>query len=136
MTDELRLPCQESETPDDWFISRDGKQYTDEELLTDEDRYMAWSSIENAERRELTTEEKDRAIDRAEAEVKRINLQRRRHAREACHDCLFRTRCLDRALREGIEHGTWGGYFEEQIREIRREISRRRRGRELRLIDD
>lgn len=130
MTDELRLPCKESDTPDDWFIGRDGKQYPSDDLLDDDIRRAI---LEEANALELTGEERvtfiEKAQDRAEASAKKDALRRRRHARSECHDsCLFRTRCLGLAI-EGEEiHGTWGGYYEEEIREIRREISRRRRG--------
>lgn len=125
---ELRLPCAEGDR-DDWFISRDGKQYPDEDLLTDEDRR---SILERADRQGLEGDERvtfiEKAQDRAERDARTKALQRRRHAREACHtDCLFRTRCLDRALSEGQSHGTWGGYYEEEIREIRKGIERRKR---------
>ena len=29
-----RTPCQRSETPEDWFIERDGRQYPDEEWVS------------------------------------------------------------------------------------------------------
>lgn len=128
---ELRLPCRESETPDDWFIGRDGKQYSDEDLLTDEVRLSVLveaneRGLEGSERVEFI----ERAEDRAEADAKTAALQRRRHAMEACHtDCLFRTRCLDMALDGDLRHGTWGGYYEEQIAEIRDERDRRRLAR-------
>lgn len=125
---ELRLPCSEGES-DDWFIGRDGKQYPDDDLLTDDDRLAI---LEDANEQGLEGDERvdfiEKAQDRAEQDARTKALQRRRHAREACHtDCLFRTRCLDKALNEGHVHGTWGGYYEEEIREIRREIERRKR---------
>ena len=128
MTD-IRLPCREGD-PDDWYIGRDGKQYPDEDLLDDDARREI---LEEANRRDLSGEERvtfiEKAEDRAEADAKRAALQRRRHAKEACHDCLFRTRCLQQAIDNDETHGTWGGYYEEEIREIRREISKRRRAR-------
>lgn len=117
---DLRFPCREG-NPDDWFIRPDGRQYGDEEFLTDSqaDQIMADADEEGADG--------ERAVARAEADAKREALQRRRHAKEACHDCLFRTRCLQVAIDEGHEHGTWGGYYEEELRAIRREMQNRNR---------
>lgn len=126
----LATPCKDGvNSPDDWFIGRDGKQYADEDLLNDEIRL---GILEEANRRELTGDARIEFIekfqDRAEAEVKRENLRRRRQAREKCHDgCYFRLQCLDLALKNEESHGTWGGYNEEELRELRREISRRAR---------
>lgn len=125
---DLRLPCAEGDS-DDWFIGRDGKQYPDDDLLTDDDRLAI---LEEANDQGLEGDARiafiEKAQDRAEQDARTKALQRRRHAREACHtDCLFRTRCLDKALNEGQMHGTWGGYYEEEIREIRVEIARRKR---------
>lgn len=126
---DLRLPCRDGDQdPDDWFISKDGKQYPSDELLTDD---VLVAILEEANRLELTGEERvafiEKATDRAEGDAKRAALQRRRHAKEACGDCLFRTRCLDMVIEGDFQHGTWGGYYEEEIREIRREIRRRNR---------
>ena len=128
-----QTPCAESNSPDDWFISRDGKQYPDEDFLTDEDvRLISLSVlIKPGETPEDHRDRVDRAVRAAEADRKRQALQRRRHAREACHECYFRSQCLDRALSRGLEHGTWGGYFEEQLRDIQSEIARRRRAKVL-----
>lgn len=123
---DLRLPCQEGD-PEDWFISKDGKQYPSDELLDDDDLIAI---LEAANEQGLTGEERvnfiEKATDRAEADAKRGALQKRRHAKEACQSCLFRTRCLDKVLEGDFQHGTWGGYYEEEIREIRREIRRRK----------
>lgn len=129
MSEELRLPCRESDTPDDWFIDRTGKQYPSDPLIT-HDQAIAYLDEAYPDWHDMPVEEVDRIIDRLEADVKTEALARRRNARAACHtDCLFRTRCLDMALREGHRHGTWGGYYEEEIREIRREIERRKKRR-------
>ena len=120
-----RLPCQEGD-PDDWFIGRDGKQYPDDELVTSEEieAHLAEVDPEGA----LTAEERDRVVDRLEADAKTAALRRRRHAKEACLTCPLRLRCLSLALEAPVQpHGTWGGYYEEEIREIRREIARRKR---------
>lgn len=125
-----QTPCAASETPDDWFIGRDGKQYPDDDLLTDDDRLAI---LESANEQGLTGDARiafiEKAQDRAEGDAKRAALQSRRHAKQACHECYLRTQCLDLALKDDAMHGTWGGYFEEELREIRREIARRRRAR-------
>lgn len=123
-------PCSDPKNdPDDWFIGRDGKQYPGDDFLTPEEvtaishtvlRKDGETDLEHVQR-------VDAAISAAERDRKRKALQRRRHAREDCFGCYFRTNCLERALDEGLPHGTWGGYFEEQLREIRDEVSRRRR---------
>lgn len=126
-------PCQEPENdPDDWFISRDGKQYPDDDFLTeDEVRGITKSVLPiQGETAEEHRDRVDRALNVAEADRKRRALTARRHAKEACFGCYFRTQCLDRALNEEQMHGTWGGYYEEELREIRREISRRKRRRQ------
>lgn len=104
-------PCARPENdPNDWFIERDGKQYPDEDLLTEEER-ATLSEEEAAEREE---------------EVRRDRLRARRHARDACHtECYMRLECLDRAIKERPQYGIWGGYFPEQLREIYREYDRR-----------
>lgn len=123
---ELRLPCREGDS-DDWFISKDGKQYPSDDLLSDGIRKAI---LDEANRLELQDDDRvafiEKAQDRAEADAKRAELRDRRHAKEACQSCLFRTRCLDMVLDGDFQHGTWGGYYEEEIREIRREIKRRK----------
>ncbi|MBV8981169.1 MAG: WhiB family transcriptional regulator [Acidimicrobiia bacterium] len=44
-------------------------------------------------------------------------------ARRICADCPVRASCLEYALRNGIDHGVWGGTSERE----RRRIARRRR---------
>jgi len=44
-------------------------------------------------------------------------------ARRICAECPVRTPCLEYALRNGIDHGVWGGTSERE----RRRIARRRR---------
>lgn len=125
-------PCSDpTSNPDAWFISRDGKQYADDEFLTQDERdRIAKAVLRKTGESDFDHETRvDAAIRQAEATRKRKALAARRHAKEACHGCYFRTACLDRALTEGQAHGTWGGYFEEELREIRREISRRKRVR-------
>ena len=44
-------------------------------------------------------------------------------ARRICADCPVKASCLEYALRNGIDHGVWGGTSERE----RRRIARRRR---------
>ena len=44
-------------------------------------------------------------------------------ARKVCATCPVKTPCLEYALRNGIDHGVWGGASERE----RRRIARRRR---------
>ena len=44
-------------------------------------------------------------------------------ARRICADCPVKALCLEYALRNGIDHGVWGGTSERE----RRRIARRRR---------
>lgn len=114
-------PCQDpANDPEDWFISRDGKQYPDDDLLDEETRLKIAT---------LDEDEQAKVTEAAEAEALKASLRRRRHARDKCYtECLLRTACLNQALETGVEHGTWGGYHEEQLRELRRAIERRRTG--------
>lgn len=120
----MGTPCWEADgvEPDDFFIGRDGKQYPDEEFLTLEEKAAIVKTV--LYRQGETVEEhqvrQERAIRAATAARKRAALARRRHAKEACFSCPVRLECLDIALRDGIQHGTWGGYYEEELREIRR----------------
>lgn len=125
----MKTPCRESETPDDWFISRDGRQYPSDPLVSQEvidERFRDSVGTPPAER--------DRIVDRLEAEARREALRRRRHAKEACHEkCYFRLECLGLAIESTTPiHGTWGGYYEEELDQIRREKSRQDRVRAAR----
>lgn len=115
-------PCSDPEKRDDWFIGRDGKQYPDDEFLTDyEKEVIETSAFQN----EVDPAE---AVAEVEDEIKRQRLIRRRQAKDACYECYFRTDCLNTVLGDDtIRHGTWGGYTEEQIREIRAEKRKRDR---------
>lgn len=119
-------PCASRENdPNDWFIGKDGRQYSDETLVTEvqvltalEDAGFDGSDMDAAEQFVI------RMTEVAEADA----IRRRRHAKDACVvECYFRNKCLRKALEGGEVHGTWGGYFEEELREIRKEIARRDR---------
>lgn len=115
-------PCSDPEKRDDWFIGRDGKQYPDDEFLTHEEKeVIIQAAMDNdSDANEMIAEVED--------EIKRQRLIRRRQAKDACYECYFRTDCLNTVLGDDtIRHGTWGGYTEEQIREIRAEKRKRDR---------
>lgn len=123
-------PCHSDENdPDDWFLSKDGRQYSDDDLLTQEiiDEAIRTTGLTPLD--ENYVEEVDRVLAEIEEQVKRAALTRRRHAKDACFTCYFRTQCLGLALERNEQHGTWGGYYEEELREIRRLRDRKRRER-------
>jgi hypothetical protein len=127
-------PCADPENdPEDWFISRDGKQYPDDPMpgYSGETVSAAWDVAIEELGRDITDAEMKRIDDRVYDDSQRSQLRKRRHAKEACHECYFRMGCLDQALKPDTPatHGTWGGYYEEELREIRREIDRRKRAR-------
>jgi len=124
-----QTPCSDPQNdPSDWFISRDGKQYPDDELLDQDAVDAALASVELTAVDDGFVEAVDRSLEQAEERAKRDALKRRRKAKESCHnECYFRLQCLDIAIRTEQTHGTWGGYTEEELRELRREIARRRR---------
>ena len=121
-----QTPCQTG-NPEDWFISRDGKQYSDDDLVSEEFVLAHLTAVDPNGTRSV--EEIDAVWNRLEAEAIRGALVRRRHAKDACYTCYFRTQCLGVALEGDLVHGTFGGYYEEELREIRKERSRRERVR-------
>lgn len=120
-------PCADGQSdPNDWFIGKDGKQYPDDELPGLAEAIQALE-VETLEKGRLPT---PREYARVEDDVLREQLRKRRHAVDRCHlECYWRTHCLDIALREGHRSGTWGGYTEEQLKELRLEIDRRKKNR-------
>ena len=114
-------PCRRPENdPEDWFIERDGRQYADDEVVPEAQREAIRSALEDLHDREPTAEEMDAAVDMAEEVIVKDALTRRRHARDKCHvDCYLRTQCLGIALGTDANYGTWGGYYPEQLKQIR-----------------
>jgi len=103
-----RLPCKQPDVdPDDWFIGKDGRQYADDELFPEEE-------FENVALEARATYREGR-----EDMILRANLRRRRHAKDACFtSCPARLECLAGAFERDEPHGTWGGYYTEERREI------------------
>lgn len=123
------LPCEDN--PDDWFIGRDGRQYVDDEFLTDDERKRIAKSVLRIEG-ESDEDHRDRvdaAIEAGERSRRRAEIVKRKEARASCYGCPVRLHCLDLGLSIEMPHGTWGGHFEEQIRAMQREIKQRRRRR-------
>lgn len=126
-------PCADrSNDPNDWFIRADGKQYTDDDFLTEDDRRGIARSVlpiggETAEEHEARVK---RALNAAIGNRRRAALARRRNAKSLCVlECQMRVECLTAALDRNETHGTWGGLLEEELVETRREQARRRRRR-------
>lgn len=117
-------PCQTGD-PNDWFIERDGRQYSDEPVLAVHEVEHLLELVKPEDRLEALEEATDERI--------RENIVKRRHAKDSCfRDCYMRTQCLGLALEsDQLTYGIWGGYYPEEIRAIRRERddrARRRRG--------
>lgn len=115
--------------PQDWFIRSDGKQYTDDEFLTVGERAGVARSVlpiagETHEEHESRVTS---AVNAAVGNRRRAALIRRRKAKDSCWSCPMRQECLEQALSRIETHGTWGGYYEEELAEIRKEQARRRR---------
>lgn len=123
---------QPSKNPDDWFIGRDGRQYSDDEFLTTTEKHGVMLSVlriagETVEEHQKRSEA---AVNAAESGRRRTALARRRHAKEDCWTCPFREPCLARALENPTPatSGTWGGFYEEELAAIRvKQAARRRR---------
>lgn len=116
-------PCRRPENdPDDWFLGRDGKQYSDDPVMTVQEITDVRLQYDNEQ-------EADLAVEEAEAFRLREAVKRRKAARSLCHtDCILRLQCLEAGLE--VSHGTWGGYYEEeraQIVRLRNERAFRRR---------
>lgn len=115
---EYRPPCQNSETPDDWFIESDGKQYPDDMLVTIPEREAIRVEIlANATSYVDPEEAVKAAIEVAHARKVKASLIRRRHARDTCHtECYMRLQCLSVGL--DVPYGIWGGYTREERKQI------------------
>lgn len=121
-----RKPCWESGLdPDDWFIRRDGRQYDDDEIVSQDEAY-AYLESEHPDWRttsvEAVREITEAFVARETAKRLRANIVRRRKAREACYRCPVRLECLTLALEQRPSSGTWGGYYEEELRKLYRAL--------------
>jgi len=124
------VPCADrTNDPQDWFIRPDGKQYSDEDLLTEDERRRITLSVLRREG-ETPEEHENRcrlARNAARNNRKRKQLARRRRAVSLCNTkCAMQIECLSGALDRREIHGTWGGLLEEDLAETRRIQDRRR----------
>lgn len=113
-------PCSSpANSPDDWFIEKDGKQYPDDALLSEEEVNAA--SCDQDGNLLGSADEIEAAVEVAEAEALKAALRRRRHAKDKCFvECYFRTQCLSLALGDTPPtHGIYGGYYREELDKIR-----------------
>jgi hypothetical protein len=123
----IQTPCSDpSNDPNDWFIEKDGKQYRDDSVLPEE---QVKAILISAHGHDLSEAEALALVDAAEDEKIRLNLIRRRKARDACYDCPIRLECLGQRLEAKIEFGIWGGYYPEELRKIEDERAARSRRR-------
>lgn len=127
-----QTPCQRSDTPEDWFLERDGKQYPDDEWVTEEERAKITDTIQSGNWIDEEGTIKWH-LDRLERLRKEAALRRRRHALEACqNECYFRTQCLEIGIEENPPYGIFGGYDREQRKQIVDLREEKRREREAR----
>lgn len=132
-----QTPCADrSNDPNDWFIRSDGKQYSSDDFLTEAEQGSIARSVLRlaSDTPELHKARVDAAISAARGARKRVALAARQAAKSKCYSCPVRIECMSKALDNGEMHGTWGGYFEEEIAEIRNAQSHRRSGG-LSLLD-
>jgi hypothetical protein len=113
-------PCGMPENdPNDWFIEKDGRQYSDESIFTVDEVASIWD-LAYAE--DLNPDE---VLDEATQKRLKANLVKRRHAKDKCHrECKIRTQCLSQGMDTpwGVRaYGIWGGYYPEELRVIDRE---------------
>ena len=124
MTDQACCTAKDVD-PEDWFIGRDGLQYPDEPFTASDEEIQEvittrrWEGIANAV---------EHARGYVIGQKRRDALIRRRRAKQACFDCPMRLQCLQFSLDNRIPYGTFGGYYEEERREILAEIDRRKKG--------
>lgn len=120
-----KTPCQTGD-PEHWFISRDGKQYAWDDLVSKADLLQGVMDAIDGRPLEDVTPEEVHIIRRGIVKTARDEqVKLRRQAKESCYSCPVRLQCLSVALEQGYDKGTWGGYFEEQLDKIRREMRKR-----------
>ena len=115
--------------PNDWFIRPGGKQYLDEDFLSETERAGVARSVlpiggETHDEHEGRVQS---ALEAARSNRRRQALARRRAAKSLCRQCPIMVACMTRAIDDNETIGTWGGLFEEELAEVRREQARRRR---------
>jgi hypothetical protein len=139
----MTVPCADpANDPEDWFLEKNGKQYDDDVLVTEEllDAYLVdlRAAYDATGLEGWPLPERDVARVDLEAHKLKEALRRRRHAKDKCHvECYFRLQCLSRALdgEGGIEYGTQGGYYPEELKKIATLRAERQARREAQLPD-
>lgn len=135
MSDHVTPCARPDNDPNDWFIGKDGKQYADDVLVTEAD-IDAWiDSVDIGKTPTPSERESIRSV--LEEPILKARLKARRDAKDACFtECYLRNECLSIALGDNPPtHGTFGGYYEEELKEIRRLRDRRSRARAARLAE-
>ena len=125
-----QTPCSDrTNDPNDWFIRPDGKQYTDEDFLSEAERAGVARSVLpiGGETHDEHEERVQSALKAARSNRRRQALARRRAAKSLCRRCPIMLDCMTKAIDDNETHGTWGGLLEEELAEVRREQARRRR---------
>jgi len=127
------LPCQNPLRMDDWFIPKGGK-LTSEEIGDVELRVDDWISEHLHELSDLSQNELDslreKRIDEAVKAEEKDAARRRAEAIRSCFlDCPMTARllCLDEGIK-APEWGIYGGYPEEERRQIAQAVKARGRG--------
>lgn len=126
--DNYKPPCQVSDTPDDWFIEDDGKQYPDLPIVSLDDAAAYLQRVDPHGTR--SADEIVRVQAELEAKAPRKQRIRRRHAIDKCHtECYLRLQCLDKGLEpDNLMYGIYGGYTAKERREIVRVRDEKRAG--------
>lgn len=132
MTDYV-TPCADpANDPEDWYLDKDGRQYADVDLVTEEalaeaivERDMLWADQGQVNRLRADLE----------IEAAKDGVVRRRHAKDACFTCYHRTLCLGKALDNREQFGIWGGYTPEERNAVLRLQDERRARRAARGTD-
>lgn len=125
MTDQT--PCRDPQNdPEDWFIDKDGKQYPDDDFVTTQQVNDAADAIPGFDKDDL--DQWETLVETLEEDAKKTALRKRRHARDKCYtECYFRTHCAQAALDTRPEHGTWGGYYREELKVLYKDLDARKR---------
>jgi hypothetical protein len=127
---EYVTPCADPKNnPEDWFIEKDGRQYADDQVLSVADT----DAVARELGPEASTEEYEEAMAAKASENLKAALIRRRHARDKCHvECYARLQCLSIALGDTApKYGIWGGYYPDQLDQIRDLRDKRQKARDL-----
>ena len=127
-----QTPCSDrTNDPNDWFIRPGGKQYLDEDFLSETERAGVARSVLpiGGETRDEHEGRVQSALEAARSNRRRQALARRRAAKSLCGGCPIKVECLRGAIERREIHGTWGGMLEEEVKILQDELKKRRRRR-------